>query len=729
MDQQWRTLQRAASENLVFCWERGHHARNFKKMRASRPRSQGFSELARGFNRMQTIRRVLLTGGGTAGHVNPALAIGSVLGTNETKFLYVGVRGRAEEEIVPREGISIEFIRAAAYPGCRPLKMAGFLINLAIGVCKAAIILKRFRPDVIVGTGSYVAAPILIAAAILKKTGLLKSRIFLHEQNAVPGKLNRVMARVTDKALVTFPETLKCFRGKGELVGYPLRRRITTIPRDEALKKIDLAIPDNRRVVFVFGGSQGSRVINQALVDALQYLAEYRDRLYIIHGVGLYKSPEYDAAADTDERLRRYGASKLSDIESFYTWRPYFYDIQNLYSISDLVVARGGAGALNEISAMGLPAIIIPKSNLPGDHQVMNAVSMERAGGAEVLYEQTTRIDGRVMEYIDGRILADKIIALALDDARLSQMRARSRLFMNQDALSRISAVINGEAAPMVCGALPAKNGIFSACRNMDNNMLHEWLEKEYNNKPSAYNARNFITEAEDIEKFKSRADALLNAPEWQRRNLGVKLVGLLGAREKTPMLLNMFNERKRVSPLKRLFGGDFEQVGFIRRNIVTTLIRLDNLTPEIEAALVTGFSDPYYEVRAACANAVSHFNERIAAQEPFIINLLNSLKESNLDVSAAAAEALGRLGGEKDALEALLCLCDTKYWRLRAAAINGISHLVKRGRVADLKTAEERLSRFILTCTDFKPRFEIKFAYQTLMKNISAKKASLPPP
>ena len=113
------------------------------------------------------------------------------------------------------------------------------------------------------------------------------------------------MARFADKVLVTFPETMKYFRGKSELTGYPLRRRIEVIPRDEAMRRIDFKIPDGRKVVFAFGGSQGSRVINRAMVDALEHLIPYRDRLCVIHGAGLYKSPEYDAAADTGERRRR----------------------------------------------------------------------------------------------------------------------------------------------------------------------------------------------------------------------------------------------------------------------------------------------------------------------------------------------------------------------------------------------------------------------------------------
>ena len=694
---------------------------------------------------MQTIRRVLLTGGGTAGHVNPALAIGSVLRSDETEFLYVGVRGRVEEEIVPREGVPIEFVRAAAYPGGGLLKMTAFLWNLAIGACKAVFILKRFRPDVIVGTGSYVAAPVLVAAAVLKKTGLLKSRVFLHEQNAVPGKLNKLMARFADKVLITFRETQNYFQEKSELVGYPLRRRIETIPREEALRRINFSIADGRRVVFAFGGSQGSRVINRALVDALEYLIPYRDKIHIIHGVGLYKSPEYDAATDTDERMRRrYDASRLADIESFYTQQPYFYDIQNLYSVSDLVVVRGGAGSLNEISAMDLPAIIIPKANLPGDHQVMNARAMERAGGAEILYEQVALIDGRFTECLDGQVLADKIVSLAFNDALLAQMRHKSRSFLNRDALSRIFAVIRAEEMPQKSGKGQVKNKqgcpgasclataeLQPADRQEDSlfnkHELLARLEKEYGKGRGRYKVNNIIARAEDIEYFKSRADALLAAPKWQNRNIGVKLLGLLGAREKIPVLLALFNERKPVSPLKRLFGGDFEQVGFIRRNIITALTRLDTLTPEVENALLAGFSDPYYEVRAECAKAAFHFNERIAVREPFISELIRVLGESNLDVNTAAAEALGKLGGESDALKALMELCDAKYWRLRAAALKGIFHLVKRGCVTDLKTVEARAALFVLTSTDFTPDFEIKSTYRVLMDIISRKKEANP--
>ncbi|MDR0842223.1 MAG: glycosyltransferase, partial [Acidobacteriota bacterium] len=680
---------------------------------------------------MEIIRRVLLTGGGTAGHVNPALAIGSVLKSEDTEFLYVGVHGRVEEEIVPHEGMPIQYVRAAPYPGGGS-KLTGFAITLAIGVCQAALILLRFRPDVVIGTGSYVAAPAIIAAAILKKMWLLRSRIFLHEQNAVPGQLNKLMARFVDKVLVTFPETQSQFPGKSELVGYPLRRRIASIPREEAMRRMDFTIPDGRRVILAFGGSQGSRTLNHALIDALEYLIPYRDRLYIIHGVGLFKSSEYDAAADTGARLlRQYDASQLTNIENFYTWRPFFYDIQNLYSVSNMVIVRGGAGSLNEVATVGLPALIIPKSGLPGNHQVMNARAMERAGGAEVIYEQTTQSSGQFKESLDGKLLADRIIALALNDARLLQMRLKNRSFLNQDALPKIATIIRGEAQSTVSGHKTATTTFTATSEDTSlpgNHELLSKLEKEYRRLKAEYKAKNVIPRTEDREYFKSRADTLLTSASWQERNLGVKLLGFLNAQEKLPTMLAMFTERKRVSFLKRIFGGDYEQVGFIRRNIVTALIRLNTLTPEVEEALLAGFKDPYYEVREACALAASHFSDRITGQKPFIMALLDILDDANLDVATAAAEALGRFGGKHDAMMALLHLWDTKYWRLRASALRGIMHLVERGRITDWSMLEAQIPHFILTSTDFKPHFEIKSAYRLLMEAISKKKETTVP-
>jgi UDP-N-acetylglucosamine--N-acetylmuramyl-(pentapeptide) pyrophosphoryl-undecaprenol N-acetylglucosamine transferase len=671
----------------------------------------------------QGIRRILLTGGGTAGHVNPALAIGSALADPGTQSLFVGIHGRVEEEVVPREGLPIKFVRASAYPGGISPAWVRFLLDLIIGSLQSLVILLKFQPEIIVGTGGYVSAPVIMAASFLRKLHLSSARVFIHEQNAAPGKLNKLMGRFADQVFVTFPETLSYFPGKAVLVGYPLRKRIAGVSREEARHKIAFRIPEGRKIVLVFGGSQGSRTINRALVDALGHLLPYRDSLFIIHGVGLFKTSDYNAVKDTEERLRRlYNDEQLRQIDQFYTYRAFFHEIELLYSVSDLVVARGGAGSLNEISAMGLPALIIPKSNLPGDHQVMNARSMERAGGAEILYEEIVSVDGKLSESIDGKLLADRLLSLLQNESRLKEMRESSRSFLSRDALAQIERRIRNHAS--VADESPCvPDNVLNSLHLPGNASLLSLLEKAQQKYRASFKPEYVIPRQQDIEYLKNRATALLIHSSWQERNLGVKLLGLLGAEEKIPALLALFFDRKPVLFIKKIFGGDFEQVGFIRRNIITALMRLDIVSPEIEKAILAGMTDPYYEVRAESAHAAAHFSSRISSTKPLLSSLLKLLTDPIIDVELAAAEALGQIGGEHDALPALLGLWDSRSWKLRAAVLQGILSLVRRGEVTNFEILEEQVPRFILTSTDFTPQFDIKYVYRQLMESVSRKK------
>ena len=672
---------------------------------------------------MQKSKRILLTGGGTAGHVNPALAIGSVLESADTRFLFVGVRGRVEEEVVPREGIPIKYVRASGFPGGISAELARFCLNLAAGILQSVFILLRFRPQIIIGTGGYVSAPVIISASLLRKLHLGNPRIFIHEQNAVPGKLNRLMGSFADQVLVTFPETLSYFPKTGVLVGYPLRRRIAPVSREEAKRKISIAIPEGRKVVLVFGGSQGSRTINRALVDALGELLPHRDQLFIIHGVGLFKSDEYNSTTDTEARLRRlYNEEQLQQISEFYVYRPFFHNIELLYAVSDLVVARGGAGSLNEISAMGLPALIIPKSNLPGDHQTMNARSMERAGGAEILYEQIAPVDGILSEWIDGKLFAERLLSLISDDSRLRKMREHSGSFLSRDALTRIQQLVSGDGMTVEPAPLFAPGAAMSVPLP-GNRTLLSVLEKVFDKDKHGYKPETVVCRPQDLEYLKNRASALLIHPSWQERNLGIKLLGLLHAREKIPALLTLFHDRKPAALVKRLFGGDFEQVGFIRRNVIAAIVRMDEVNLEVEKALLLGLHDPYYEVRAEAAHAAAHFGRRLSRPKDLIAALLKLLKDHSIDVSTAAAEALGKIGDENDALPALLSMWDTRLWKLRAAVLRGLLHLVNRGEVTRLEILETEVPKFILTSTDFAPQFEIRSAYRQLMESVSSKR------
>jgi len=668
-------------------------------------------------------KRILLTGGGTAGHVNPALAIGKALAADGARLLFVGVRGRAEAEVVPREGLPIRFVRASAYPGARlSLNLIRFLVNLSVGVVQAGAILLTFRPDVIVGTGGFASAPVLLAAAFLRRVRLTRVRIFVHEQNATPGKLNQLVGRLADRVFVTFPETRRSFPGNAMVTGYPLRRRIAAVEPDHARAQLDFTIPPGRQVVFVFGGSQGARTINRAIVDALRHLLPMRERVFIVHGTGLSKKGGYDSASDVRARMASsYSEQDQAAIAGFYVARPFFYQIEHVYSLTDLAVARGGAGSLYELASLGLPAIVIPKSNLPGDHQVMNARAMARCGGAVVVYEEAMLDAGQIVEQVDGRILAETIASLLADPGRLAGMGERSRAFSRGDALARIVGHISGDDAAFAPGEAEADVEALPS-----NQALLGRLEHSLARYGAAYRPEDVVRSAGDRAYFVSRAASLLVSAEWERRNLGVKLLGLLHARDKTPLLLALFNDRRPAPLLKRMFGGDFVQVGFIRRNIVTALGRLGEVSPEVQAALLTACGDPYFEVRAEAARTAARLAARLTDCDATVVALSGLLSDRWLEVASAAAQALGEVGHAHDALPALLALQDARLWRLRAAALEGLLSLVERGESGDPATLIGALKQFVLTSTDFKPEFQIKRLYGRVLAAVASREGGV---
>lgn len=665
---------------------------------------------------VKTGTRILLTGGGTAGHVNPALAIGAALAGEGSETLFVGVRGRAEEQVVPREGIPIRFVRASGFPGARPSPaLARFLLDLAAGTLQAAGVLLRFRPDVIVGTGGFASAPVIFAATALKKLGLSRARVFVHEQNAVPGKLNRLVGRFAEKVFVTFPETLSLFPGNGALTGYPLRKRIGHVTPGEARSRLDFEVPEGRTVVFAFGGSQGSRSLNRGLVDALGDLLPHADRLFVVHGTGLFEGGGYDAAADTAARLEaRYSREERERIATFYVSRTYFHDIASVYAVASLVVIRGGSGSLNEVARMGIPALVVPKANLPGDHQVANARALERAGGAEVLYEETVLRDGHLVEELDGSLLARRVLVLAEDPERLAEMSRKGRDVLGIDAAAEIAHhVRHGRGSGTVDPTLVPAPAVVS------NAALLSRLEKAAAAAGSGYRVEEHV-EPRDLAWFRSRAASLLVNEAWEARNLGVKLLGLLDAKERVPLLLALLADRTPAPLFRRLLGGDYVQVGFVRRNAFAALARLGVVDAGVEEALIAGLADPYWEVRAEAARAAARLAGRFSRRDEVVAALVARLADRNLEATAAAAEALGALGGERDALPALLALADYRFWKVRAAALKGVLSLVERGEVRDRAKLAEALPAFLLTSTDFRPQFEMKLSYRRVLEALS---------
>lgn len=661
--------------------------------------------------------RVVLTGGGTGGHVNPALAIAEGIKQREPAvcFLYVGVRGKAESVIVKRAGYELRFVASAGFPGLKPsFRLVRFLFLLTVGVMQSAVILLQFAPRWVIATGGYVSAPIILAALLLRTVGLSPARVFLHEQNSIPGQLIALLGRWVDRVFLTFPQTLSYFPKNGVLVGYPIRQAIAVKPREEALAQLPFKVPPGRRVVFLFGGSQGARTINRSLVDALPYLLAHRDRLFIIHGTGLGKSSEYDAAADTEKCLARV----LSDeqrtlLEDFYYRQDYFHNIADVYAVSDLIVCRSGAGSLNEISRMGKPAILIPKANLPGDHQVMNARAMKHSGAVEILFEDTIVEDGQVLEKLEGRLLAERILSLVADLEQLTKLGAMSREFFRHHAVERILSEIYQDHS--------YDNGhdhtTFLSKPLLSKMRLLQVLNVAYSKAPRNFDPLEVVEDEDDLVCYRHRAATLLTSKGWQDRNVGVKLIGLTHYREKIPTLLHMLADRTPANPIRRWFGGDFEQVPFIRRNIVQALQVLDYCDENVERHLLMALEDPYFEVRSHVCAAVAHFAPVLAGKQAWAEAMVKALQDPSFEVAVQAARALGEIGSDQSVLQVLLQLRESHYWQVRNAALIGIRRLVERGVVQPSEAMLADVSSFILTATDFRPHFSIKQTYQSVQK------------
>jgi UDP-N-acetylglucosamine--N-acetylmuramyl-(pentapeptide) pyrophosphoryl-undecaprenol N-acetylglucosamine transferase len=207
----------------------------------------------------------------------------------------------------------------------------------------------------------------VLAAIFLRRLHLSKCRIFIHEQNFAPGRWNRLVGRWVDRVWVSLEGSENFFPGcRVELTGYPIRRQIA--PLDKAAARARLGLPAGARVVFVFGGSQGARTINRALVEALPALLA-DPAVEVFHGTGVSNSKLYAAVEDTAARVAALGLSE----ETLRRYHPkdFFHEIQYCYAAADLVVCRAGAGTLNEICRCRRPALVIPKSNLAGEHQVV----------------------------------------------------------------------------------------------------------------------------------------------------------------------------------------------------------------------------------------------------------------------------------------------------------------------------------------------------------------------
>lgn len=358
--------------------------------------------------------RILFAGGGTAGHVNPAIAVADFVQEREenSEFLFVGTKEGMESALVPKRGFEIEFIKIHGFERKLSAKNIKTVCEIFGGIHDAKRIIRRFRPDVVMGTGGYVTGPVLYAAAALGVPTLV------HESNAYPGVTVRILSRYADIVALGMKEAAEYLPRKKriEITGNPIRPSILRGNQFEAKRILGL---DERRTVLIFGGSLGASALNDT---AAEWIAEEapRGRYQIIMSTG--KNNQYDRVM-----------SRLSDIEKYKNVRisEYIYDMDMALNAADLIIARSGS-SVSEMTALGKPAILIPSPYVAGNHQLRNAEAVEASGGAAVIREDA----------LNAKRLSETVETILGNSEKLTEMSKGSRSIGITDATERLYSLL-----------------------------------------------------------------------------------------------------------------------------------------------------------------------------------------------------------------------------------------------------------------------------------------------
>lgn len=322
--------------------------------------------------------KVLIAAGGTGGHIYPGIAVANEILRRdpESEVLFVGTARGLEKRIVPESGYQLSLINSA---GLKNVGILGKLKGLSVlpkSFIEARKIIRQFRPHVVVGAGGYVSGPVLLMAAIMGVPTLVM------DSNALPGFTNRQLARFVERAALSFQDALPYFGSKGIVTGNPVRAEFFEIPAKGRSETFH---------VLIFGGSQGARAINNAMIEGLDELSEFAGRATITHQTG---------EADFETVKSAYSGSKFTDADV----RPFISDIFVEFGKADLIICRAGATTCAEIAAAGRAAIMVPFPLAADDHQRKNAEALERAGAVKMILQSDLSgevLAGAIKELID----------------------------------------------------------------------------------------------------------------------------------------------------------------------------------------------------------------------------------------------------------------------------------------------------------------------------------------
>lgn len=356
--------------------------------------------------------RVLLTGGGTAGHINPAIAIANYIKEKEpeSEFLFVGTERGLEKTLVPKCGYDIKFIDVMGLRRSLSVENIKVFINYVKSTGVAKRIIKNFKPDVVIGTGGYVCAPVVKAAASLKIPTLI------HEQNVFPGLAIKMLAGKADITAISFEETRDMMKAKKMvLTGNPLRPDLFAVHNIE-LVRAQYGF-DEKPIVLMFGGSLGAEKMNEALVQMIEENLVKDFNLIASTGERHYESISECIKKTTD-------LTKVKNIKVV----PYIYNMEEIFFAADVVVGRAGAITVSEITALGKAAVLIPSPYVAHNHQEYNARYLEKNGAAKVVLENE----------VSGKRVSEEISSILKNKETLAKMQSDSKKIGIADACETI---------------------------------------------------------------------------------------------------------------------------------------------------------------------------------------------------------------------------------------------------------------------------------------------------
>lgn len=361
---------------------------------------------------------ILFAGGGTAGHINPALAIAGYIREKHPNahISYIGTPDKLEARLVPEKGYNFRTIEVAGFQRSLSFKNIKRNIDAAYKAVSSSIearkILKELQPDIVIGTGGYVSGPVLREAA---KLGIKNA---IHEQNAFPGVTTKMLSKRTNAIMLAMPEAQRYMKLNKEpvITGNPIRTELLKVTKEEAKKKLGL---DNRPVILSFGGSLGARRINEAVTELIKH-HNGSGKYYHIHAAG---------KAGYDTMKQNLSDIKLAEEIDF---REYISDMDLCMAAADLVICRAGAITLSELQACGKPSILIPSPYVAENHQFHNAMTLKNIGAAEIIEEKDLTGDGLI-----------KLVESLIDNKqKLNEMATKAKENAIIDANERIYEVV-----------------------------------------------------------------------------------------------------------------------------------------------------------------------------------------------------------------------------------------------------------------------------------------------